>query len=161
MSFEHVPKISLNYDKQTCDRQSTCYQRVLKFHLPAKQMFSNSICLGLIECSDENAPVLISAVLPTREHVDSQSQRIHGWQTLLKSAWQHFHLNFALTQNELSSKTFLLVRCEILALFGNTLTAAHMDSRHNSEKFQRHSQTGLSQKPPTFSDIFIAFLQSI
>ena len=75
-----------------------------------------------------------------------ESQRGHGWQTLLKSACQHFHLNFPLTQDELSSKTFLLVRCEILALFGNTLTAADMDSCHNSEKFQRHAQTGLSQK---------------
>ena len=71
MSFEHVAGISLNYEKQTRDRQSTCYQRVQRFHLPQKQMFSNSICPGLIECSDENAPVLISAVLRTREHVDS------------------------------------------------------------------------------------------
>ena len=71
MSFEHVAGISLNYDKQTCDRQSTCYQRVLRFHLPLKEMFYNSIFYGLIECSDENAPVLISAVLPTREHGDS------------------------------------------------------------------------------------------
>ena len=44
--------------------------------------------------------------------------------------------------------------------FGNTLTAAHMSACHNSEKFQQHVQTPLSQKPETLSNIFIAFSQS-
>ena len=76
-----------------------------------------------------------------------ESQRVHGFQSLLKSARQHFHLNFPLSQGQLSKKTSLLVRCEILGLFANTLTAAHMSSRHNSHKFSRHFQTPLSQKP--------------
>ena len=35
----------------------------------------------------------------------------------------------------------------MLELFGNTLTAAYMSACHNSEKFQQHVQTVLSQKP--------------
>ena len=31
MAFEAVKVISLIYDKNTCDRQSTCYQTVLRF----------------------------------------------------------------------------------------------------------------------------------
>ena len=80
---------------------------------------------------------------------------------MLKSARQHFHLNFPLSQDNLSKKTSLLVRCEILGHFGNMLTAAHMSACHNSEKFQRHVQTPLSQTPERFSDIFIPVLQSI
>ena len=34
-------------------------------------MFSNSICLALMEIQDESAAVLISAVTVTRENVDS------------------------------------------------------------------------------------------
>ena len=34
-------------------------------------MFSNSIILGLMENSGESTAVLISAVIVTREHVDS------------------------------------------------------------------------------------------
>ena len=66
------------------------------------------------------------------------SQRVDRSQSLLKSARQHFDPNFPSNQDILSYKTSLLVRCEIFGLFGNTLTAANMYSRHNSEKFQRH-----------------------
>ena len=76
----------------------------------------------------------------------SESQRVHGLQSLMKLVQQHFHANFPISQDKLSSKTPLLVRCEILALLGNTLTAANMYSRHNSEKFERHVQMPLSQK---------------
>ena len=44
MAFEHGAGISLNYDKNACDRQSICYQTVLMF-----QMFSNLICPSLME----------------------------------------------------------------------------------------------------------------
>ena len=33
MGFEHVAGNSLNYDENTGDRQSTCHQRVLIFHI--------------------------------------------------------------------------------------------------------------------------------
>ena len=49
MAFEHVWGISVNYDKNTWDGQSTCYETVLRFYIRLKEMFSNSICLGLME----------------------------------------------------------------------------------------------------------------
>ena len=89
-----------------------------------------------------------------------ESQRVHGSQTLLKSARQHFSPTFAIVQDKLNLKTSLLVRSKILGLFGNTLTADHMYSRHYWEKFPQHVQTSLYQKPKKFSQIFIEFLQS-
>ena len=76
-----------------------------------------------------------------------ESQRVHGLQSLLKSARHHFHPRFLLSQDKLSWKTSLLVRCEILGLFGDTSTAAHMYCPHNSEKFPTLVQTPLFQKP--------------
>ena len=64
----------------------------------------------------------------------------------LHKIYLNFYLIFPLSQDKLSQKTSLLVRCEILGLFGNTLTVAHMYCRHNSEKFQRYVKTPLSQK---------------
>ena len=49
MAFQHVSGISLNFDENIWKRQSTCYQTVLKFHISQKEMFSNWICLGLME----------------------------------------------------------------------------------------------------------------
>ena len=62
---------------------------------------------------------------------------VHGSQTLLKPALQHFYPNFPLIQKKLSWKTSLFFRSEILGLFGNTLTANYMYSRHGSEKFMQ------------------------
>ena len=76
-----------------------------------------------------------------------ESQRGHGIESLLKSARHDFHPNFPLSQEQLSWERSHLVICEILGLFGNTLTTAHIYSRHNSEKFQRHVETPFSQKP--------------
>ena len=75
-----------------------------------------------------------------------QSQGVHGLQSLLKPARHHFHPHFPLIQDKFIYKTSLLVRCEVLGLFRNTLTAAHIYSRHNSKKSPRHVQTQLSQK---------------
>ena len=71
MVFEHVARISVNYDENTSDRQSTCYQTVVRFHIWIKQMFCNSICGGLMENKDESAVVLISAAFVTSEQGDS------------------------------------------------------------------------------------------
>ena len=70
MAFEHVGRIYLNYDENTCDRQLTCYETVLIFHGWLEEMFSNSICLILMESPDESAAVLIWAVFVTRKQVD-------------------------------------------------------------------------------------------
>ena len=70
MTFEHVSWISLNYDENTCEPQWPSYKTVLIFHMWLREMFSNSIWLGLMERSDESSAVQISAVIVTREHVD-------------------------------------------------------------------------------------------
>ena len=57
MAFEHVAGISLNYDENTCDRQSTYCQRILRFQISRTEMFSDSINLGLIEIYDESDAV--------------------------------------------------------------------------------------------------------
>ena len=89
-----------------------------------------------------------------------ESQRVHGFQTLLKSGCQKFRRNFPLSQNKLSYKTSLLLRCEILGLFGNTVIISHMYSCHNSEKLPRDVQTPFSEKPSVLSQTFDAFFQS-
>ena len=71
MAIEHVAQISLNYDENTCDRETRSYQTVLRFHIWLKEMFPNSIYLGLIENYDESAAALISAVFGTHKLVDS------------------------------------------------------------------------------------------
>ena len=88
------------------------------------------------------------------------SKRVHGSQTLLESALQHFHPNFSLIKDNLSWKTSLLARSEILGLFGNTLTTDHMSSRHRWDKLMQQVQMLLSQKQKIFSGIFIEFLES-
>ena len=87
------------------------------------------------------------------------SKRVHGSQTLLKFSRQHFYLNFPFIYNKLSCKTLILVRSEILGLFGNTSTGDHMCSCHRREKFPQQVQTLLSLKLRTFSWNFIVFLQ--
>ena len=73
-------------------------------------------------------------------------QRVHGSQTLAKSARWHFYPNFSLIQDKLSLKKSLLVRCEILGLFGNTVTADRMYFHHNGDKLTQQVQTPLSLK---------------
>ena len=71
MAFEHIWGISLNSEENTWERQSTCYQTVLRIHIRLKELFFNLICLGLMENWDESATMLISAVIVAREHVES------------------------------------------------------------------------------------------
>ena len=71
MAFEHVAGICLNYDENTFQRQSTCYQAVLRFHIWLKVMFSNSMFRGLLENYDESASELILPVFVNSEHIDS------------------------------------------------------------------------------------------
>ena len=54
----------------------------------------------------------------------------------------------------------LLVRSDILGLFGNTLTADLMNFPHNRDRFLQQVQTPLSEKPKTFFQFLFAFLKS-
>ena len=57
IGFESVAGIYLIYDENTCDRQSTCYQTVVRFRIWQREMFSNSIFPTLIENWDKGAVV--------------------------------------------------------------------------------------------------------
>ena len=52
-----------------------------------------------------------------------------------------------------------IVRCEILTLFVNTLTADDKYSRRNMLKFMQQLEGPLSQKQKTFYGFFIPFLK--
>ena len=86
-----------------------------------------------------------------------ESQRVHLSQRLLKSTPQHLYPKFPLIQVELSQKTSLFVRTEILGLLGNRLTLDHMYSCHNWKKFMQHVQTPLCQKLQIFSESLLHF----
>ena len=59
-----------------------------------------------------------------------ESQCVHGHDALLRRPWQHCFQTFQLIWDTLSWKTSLLVRSEMLGLFGNTSSADHIYSRH-------------------------------
>ena len=67
IAFKPVGGISLIYDKNICDRQSTFYQRVLGFRIRLREIFYTSICPRLKENWDKCAAVELSAVPGTRE----------------------------------------------------------------------------------------------
>ena len=48
-AFEHTPGIFLQSDEKTCGRLSTCWKTLLRFQIWLRQLFSNSICLTLME----------------------------------------------------------------------------------------------------------------
>ena len=60
----------------------------------------------------------------------------------------------------MSWKTYTLVRCEILGLFGKMFTADRMYPRHRWENLHKLVQRLLCQKQSICSSIFIAFLES-
>ena len=55
IALKPFPGISLIHDENTCDRQSTCYQTVLRFWISLREMFSKSISFRFIENWDKSA----------------------------------------------------------------------------------------------------------
>ena len=87
------------------------------------------------------------------------NQRVNGFQTLLKSALQHYLPTFPLIKGKLSWRKSALVISEILRRFVNTLTPDDKYSRSNVQNFPQQFQTSLFQKVKTFSSYFFAFLK--
>ena len=54
--------------------------------------------------------MLTSMPQRSRFRTPFESQRVNGLQSLLKSAMQHFHPNFPLSQDKYSEKISILVR---------------------------------------------------
>ena len=88
------------------------------------------------------------------------SERFKGSETLLKFSKQHFCANLPLISNKFSCLSCVLVGCETPGPVFKVLTADHIYSCHNREKFAQQVQTQLSSKPWTFSGNFIATLKS-
>ena len=80
------------------------------------------------------------------------SQYVKVIQTLVNSAWKHFYHIFSSPWGKLMIwKMSLLVICEILGRFINTLTADDKYFLRNSENFQQLIQMGIPKKQKTFS----------
>ena len=65
IAVELVAEISLNYDKNTSDRPSTCEKKVVRFQIQLRAMIHLSICLILMESYHKIAAVQTSAVFWT------------------------------------------------------------------------------------------------
>ena len=85
------------------------------------------------------------------------NQRVNGFETLVKSARQHYFPIFPRIRDKLSWKKSALVRFEIFRLFVYTLTPDDKYSRRNMQIFWQQLQTILSQEEKTFRGFFIAF----
>ena len=69
IAFESVAVISPIYDKNTCDLQSMCYEKVLRIWIWLREMFSKSVYPRLMENWDKSVAVEDPAVFGIREHV--------------------------------------------------------------------------------------------
>ena len=65
-AFEIVAENSAHSGRNTCHRQSMCYQTVLRFMIRVKKSFSNSIYLKFMGIKDNSDALLPSAVFGTR-----------------------------------------------------------------------------------------------
>ena len=88
------------------------------------------------------------------------SQHVNGFQTLLRSARNHFHTAIPLIWGRTSRKRLVLVGSEVLGQFVNTITAVYNYIRQNLENLRQQVQTQISLKPKTFSGFFIALMKS-
>ena len=87
------------------------------------------------------------------------NERVNGFQTLLKSARNHYYPLFSSIRGKLSYKKSPSVWYEILRLFVNALTADDKYSGSNMQNLPQQFQTRLSHKQKTFSGFFIAFMK--
>ena len=88
------------------------------------------------------------------------NKRVKGSQTLLKSALEHFYGNFSFMSQKVRCVWCPLVGSKMWGASFNTLTADHLYSCHNREKFSQQVPTRLSSKLKTFPGTFIEFLES-
>ena len=86
-------------------------------------------------------------------------ERVNGFQTLLKSARNHYYPLFSSIWGKLSWKKSTSAWYEILNLFVKILTADDKYSGSNMQNLRQQFQTPLSQKQNIFSGFFIVFLK--
>ena len=90
----------------------------------------------------------------------SGNQRVHGLQTLLKSARHHYYPIAPWIGNKLIWRISASLKFEILGLIVNRLTADDKYSRRNIQNLTQQLQTAISQKQKTISGTFITYLKS-
>ena len=86
-------------------------------------------------------------------------ERVNGFQTLLKSARNHYYPLFSSIWSKLSWKKSTSAWYEILNLFVKILVADDKYSGSNMQNLRQQFQTPLSQKQKIFSGFFIVFLK--
>ena len=85
------------------------------------------------------------------------NERVNGFETMLKPARDHYYPLFSSIRGKLSSKESALVWCEILRMFGKTLSADDKYSASNMQSWPQQFQRPLSQKQKNFSDFLLHF----
>ena len=97
--------------------------------------------------------------LPKNQRVRTpfDSEHVNGSQTLVKSAWEHFHHFFRSLSENLTWKISPLGICWIWGMFRYTLTANQNYSFQDLENLCSPTQIQLSLKPTTFSQNFWIF----
>ena len=88
------------------------------------------------------------------------NQYVKESQSLVKSAWEHFHHIFSSLSETLILKISHLVISSILGLFRNTLTANDNYPVEDSVNFLSPIRMEFYLKSTIFSDFFVSFLES-
>ena len=88
------------------------------------------------------------------------NQYVKESQSLVKSAWEHFHHIFSSLSETLIWKISHLVISSILGLFRNTLTTNDNYPVEDSANFLSPIGKEFYLKPTIFSDFFVSFLES-
>ena len=78
----------------------------------------------------------------------------------MKSPFQHFYQKCSLILVTWNWKTSLLVRSEVLGLFGNILTADPMYSRHYLREISAIFSSAIISRPKNIFKFFITFSES-
>ena len=88
------------------------------------------------------------------------SEHVDGSQTLLRSAWTHFHTIIPLISGRTRKKRLVLVSAEVLGQSVNTMTVVYKYFRQTLKNLPQEVQTLISQKLKSFSGFFIALPKS-
>ena len=88
------------------------------------------------------------------------SERVNLSENLMKSAEKHLYRTFSSFRANLTKKKLFLIRCEILGLPDNTLTANHKHHFSNRKNLRLAGQIKLSKKSSSFCGVFLSFFES-
>ena len=89
-----------------------------------------------------------------------ESQQVKGCQTLVKSAWEHFHYFFSSLWGNLACKKWSLSMSYILGVFRNTLTSNDKYPFGDCKNLSSPIQMQLYWKSKTFHYCFVLFSKS-